>query len=55
MTMKKLAVLNNAPPSRRDAAVASPYTKSDILNEDEKKERSDKFRSSPLRNKYFKL
>ncbi|MGJ7162012.1 hypothetical protein [Morganella morganii] len=53
--MKKRAVLNNTPPSRRDAAVASPYTKADLLNEDEKKERSDKFRSSPLRNKYFKL
>ncbi|EMG9508711.1 MULTISPECIES: hypothetical protein [Proteus] len=53
--MKNRAVLNNTPPSRRDVAVASPYTKSDLLNKDEKKERSDKFRSSLLRNKYFKL
>ncbi|VEJ54661.1 hypothetical protein [Pragia fontium] len=53
--MKKRELGSDYPPRRRDAAIASPYTKKDDLTEIEKKERIDKFRSSSLKDKYFKL
>lgn len=53
--MKKRELGKSYPPRRRDAAVATPYTKADDLTEVERKERLDKFHSSSLKYKYFKL
>lgn len=53
--MKKRDSVCNLHPRRRESAIASPYTEKDNLTESEKKERSNKFCSSPLKDKYFKL
>lgn len=54
--MKKCEEVSK-PPRRRDAALATPYKTDEFISvsDEQKKIKTNKFTSTPLKNKYFKL
>lgn len=54
--MKKCEEVSK-PPRRRDAALAVPYKIDELasISDEQKKVKTNKFTSTPLKNKYFKL